>query len=126
MKMTPKTYRIVAKFWPLICGLIIGGLLGGIMQSFIAFLLFGTIGWAYFHFDFFHVLGVGAPCTQSVQEEGLFVTENEVHVNNAKFNMDEDYASTGGVGFYMNRGDAMSHGAMSSMGGDNDGPGFYI
>ncbi len=66
MKITPKTYRIVAKFWPLICGLIIGSLLGGIMQSFSAFLLFGSIGWAYFHFDFFHMVK-GRHCEKPYQ-----------------------------------------------------------
>jgi hypothetical protein len=63
IKMLPKTYRIIAKFWPLICGLIIGGLLGGIMHSFSFFMLFGAIGWAYFYFDFFHVPD-GTPCVE--------------------------------------------------------------
>lgn len=65
--MAPKTYRIVAKFWPLICGLIIGGLLGGIMNSFSFFLLFGAIGWAYFHFYRFYELP-GIPCEESKGE----------------------------------------------------------
>lgn len=56
--MTPKTYRIVMRLWPLACGLIIGGMLGGIMQSFQMFALFGTIAWAYFHFDPFGLPGL--------------------------------------------------------------------
>lgn len=48
-----QTHRIIAWQWPLICGLVIGGLLGAIMHSFAAFLLFGVIGWGYFYFDFF-------------------------------------------------------------------------
>ena len=70
MKMPPKIYRLIAKHWPLICGLIIGGMLGGIMQSVSAFLLFGMIGWAYFYFDFFHAVN-GTPYSPSSHEEWL-------------------------------------------------------
>ena len=105
IKMLPKTYRIIAKFWPLICGLIIGGLLGGIMHSFSFFMLFGAIGWAYFYFDFFHVpdaLAGGIPCELGEEEEG-------------------------GPGIYLNDIDAMLHGAMFSTDSDDDGAsGYYM
>ena len=106
MKMPPKTYRIIAKFWPLICGLIIGGLLGGIMHSFSFFLLFGAIGWAYFYFDFFHVpdaLAGGTPCKLDEEEDeggpDFYMNENEAHLGGAMFSTDSDNDGLGG--FYM-------------------------
>lgn len=103
--MSPKTYRIVAKFWPLICGLIIGGLLGVIMHSFSFFLLFGAIGWAYFHFDFFHA--PRAPTSSIPCDLG-------------------EHDDEGGPGFYMSKTEAHLHGAMFKAGGENDGAGFYL
>ena|ERR1035437_5418669 len=94
MKMTPKTYHIVAKFWPLICGLIIGGMLGGIMQSISAFLLFGMIGWAYFYFDFFHVVA-GTPCAKLSQDEEDALFDNLTEAMNRK--SDEEFMASAGI-----------------------------
>jgi hypothetical protein len=61
-----KTARIPKKrrppfgsIYPVFCGLVVGGMLGGLMHSFLMFALFGGITWLYFYLDFFHVLPTG-------------------------------------------------------------------
>ena len=86
--------------YPIFCGLVVGGMLGGITQSFVMFGLFGGIAWAYFFFDFFHRLPAGGtPC---------------------ELDTDDDYKP----GFYNSQVEAASHGCMFGV-GQNDGPGFY-
>jgi hypothetical protein len=45
--------------YPVFCGLVVGGMLGGLMHSFFMFALFGGITWLYFFSDLFHVLPAG-------------------------------------------------------------------
>lgn len=47
--MTPTTYRWMFLAWPLVCGLIVGGLLGAITGSLSLFALVGTFVTAVFY-----------------------------------------------------------------------------
>jgi hypothetical protein len=45
--------------YPVFCGLVVGGMLGGLMHSLFMFALFGGMAWLYLYLDFFHVLPAG-------------------------------------------------------------------
>nr|MBL8456294.1 hypothetical protein [Zoogloeaceae bacterium] len=47
--MKPRTHKRLLKAWPLCCGLVIGGLFGGLTGSLAFFALFGGIAWGVFH-----------------------------------------------------------------------------
>lgn len=47
--MKPRTHKRLLKAWPALCGLVIGGLLGGLTGSLAFFALFGGIAWGVFH-----------------------------------------------------------------------------
>lgn len=49
--MKDANLQFVRKLWPLACGLIVGGLLGGISQSWSVGLLVGLVSWGYFVFE---------------------------------------------------------------------------
>ena len=45
---TLKNPVLIRHGWPLVCGLVVGGLLGGLMHSVPLFFLFGGMAWLYF------------------------------------------------------------------------------
>jgi hypothetical protein len=58
--------------YPVFCGLVVGGMLGGLMHSFFMFALFGGITWLYFYLDFFHVLPAGGvPVARDEIDDGF-------------------------------------------------------
>ena len=58
---------------------------------------------------------------------GGLTRSNGSHSKGATSNVTaDDDLNNDGPGFYLNKVDAMSHGAMFKMGDDDDGPGFYM
>lgn len=72
--------------YPIFCGVVVGGLLGGITQSVSLALLFGGIAWAYFFFDFFHRLPEGGVSYEEVDQdaEDDFLRD-EIHDGEASY-----------------------------------------
>jgi len=60
---------------------------------------------------------------KSIYSESTSNSESITQENNSEA---DEYEEESGFGFYLNKIDAMSHGAMFKMGDDDDGPGFYM
>ena len=102
-------YMKIRKFWPLICGLIVGGMLGGIMQSLAAFLLFGGVAWAYFGSEFFNGFSV-----ESAMASGRYRHDNSgfasdlffAEASRTPFDIDDKYFNND---WYLDPADPQSH-----------------
>lgn len=46
-----RIHSLALKLWPVLCGLVVGSLLGGITRSWSVGALFGSIAWIYFSCD---------------------------------------------------------------------------
>ncbi|MBP9714180.1 MAG: hypothetical protein KBD60_10895 [Sterolibacterium sp.] len=114
MKLNLKKSTI-RKGYPVLCGLVVGGITGGVMQSIFHFLLFGGLAWWFFRNEM----------RDEVRFDG--VVSNDYRHNDCTLEQDLDHLR-GGMGFYTSSVDAMCSGAMFRMDGDHDntGPGVYF